>query len=225
MTPELAKSNPELFRSRLIATVKHGTTLGGAVWDALERRGILSPQKVRLDTSSWISETIFATGDIKFGTARMSTDMRQKVIFEDHNFAGEREYTYRAMHEVTHHLHPKLFGALKYKNRTKDASSITFYNTIVDMRKHGVGLSSLGSLDFYRGRGAGEQAEEDHVELMNMFAIDPAYLQRYLAFLCDPTHASFRTRNNLITLDAATAKHVLASVERSFEFFLDDSNE
>lgn len=225
LSPELAKSNPELFRARLIDSVKTETMAGEAVFDALKRRGVIDSRKITLDSTTWVSETSLVTGAIKIGTARMSDSLRRQIIFEDQRFAGEREYTYRTIHEITHLLHPKLFGELKYKNRTKDSSSITFFNTLVDMRKHGIGLSSLGSLDFYRGRGAGEQATEDHVELMNMFTIDPAYLERYLAFLGDPKHESFRKQNSLATLDKALAKHVFEKTKGSLEFFLDDSNE
>lgn len=223
MSPELARENPELFRAKLLDSIKRETAVGGAIWDTAVRRGITSPRQMTLDTSTWISQTSLVTGDIKLGTASMGEAARERLIFEDRGFRGEREYTYRAMHEITHLLHPKLFGALSYEGRTRDSKSVGVYNTLLDMRKSGLGLSALGSLDFYQK--ASDKATEDHVELMNMFTIDPAYLERYLAFLSDPNYSSFRQENKLITLDVSTAKHLLKEVKHSLEFFLDDTNE
>lgn len=225
MSPELGKENPELFRARLIESLKNETAAGGLVWDAMTRRGTTASARVTFDHATWVSESRMSTGEIKLGTGQMPDTTRRQVIFEDTNFRGEREYVYRFMHEIVHLMHPKLLGVLAYEGVGRDQDSIDLYNTILGARKGGVGFSSLGSLDFYRSSGPAEQTTEDHVELMNMFAIDPSYLKRYLGFLTDPRHISFREQNNLLTLDSDTTEHVFETVKTSFEYFLDDSNE
>jgi hypothetical protein len=225
MSPELAKDSPEIFRTQLIDSIRNKTAVGGLVWDAMIRRGTIAAARVTFDNTTWVSESVMKNGTIKLGTSQMADALREKVIFEDAHFRGEQEYTYRFMHEITHLIHPKLFGVLRYRGVTKHQESIELYNLILDMRKNGVGLSSLGSLDFYRSVGPAEQATEDHVELMNMFSIDPGYLQRYLAFLSSPRHVSFREQNSLLTLDVDTANYIFENVKASLEFFLDDSNE
>jgi hypothetical protein len=225
LSPELAKDNPELFRSRLLDSLHDETAVTGLVWDALVRRGQTDPKKLSLDKNGWVSESHATAGTIRIGARSMGDQLRKEVIFEDNCFSGELVYLYRTSHEISHLVHPKIFGLFNYKGVTKHTKSIDFMNTLLHMRKAGIGMSALGNLDFYKASGPDVQAVEDHVELMNMFSIDPAYLERYLAFLADPRHESYRKQQKLITLDKGTVKHTFENIKESLEFFLDDDNE
>lgn len=225
LTPELARRSPERYKTKLIEALRQETLLGGTLWDALERRGQTGTAVITLDPNNWISKSRATTGAIELGIAPMPAMTHSTLLFEDENFRGDREIVYRFMHELSHLTHPKLWGVFNYKDRTKDPQSISFINMVIAMRKSGRGLSALGSLRFYQQTGAANQAVEDVTEFMNMFAIDPEYLKRYLLFLMnpDPIYQDFRTKNSLITLTHEVAQELFSTVKRSFEFFLDDT--
>lgn len=223
LTPELAHENPELFKTKLIEALGKETSLGGKIWNALEQRGRTRAAKISLDPNQWISRSVATTGVIELGIAPMPAHDRSDLLFEDLNFQGDREIVYRFMHELGHLMHPKLWGLFQYTDTCKHPDSIRFVNMVMQMRRAGKGLSALGSQSFYQH--TDQQAVEDVVELMTMYAIDPDYLKRYLLFLMNPAplYQAFRTKNQLITPTREVAQEFFATMKRSFEFFLDDT--
>lgn len=225
LSPDFAKRNPELFRTKLIESLEHHSVLSGSVWRKLCEKKQTAPSSLEIDSTRWDSISHAIGGRIRLGAALMPPTLHQAITFEDWKFRGEKEYVYRLSHELAHLVHPKIFGLFGYKGKTSHGDSIHFMNTIFHARKAGVGFSPLGSLETYRVKGPQEQAVEDHAELMNMFALDPAYLERYLAFLGNPANAHYRVAHQLTDVDDATAKYILESVKSSYEFFFDDENE
>lgn len=225
LSPDFARRDPELFRTKLLESLDRTSALSGSVWRKLCERRQTSPSLLEIDPTRWDSISHAVGGRIRLGTAFMPPTIHQAVTFEDWRFRGEQEYVYRLSHELAHLVHPKIFGLFAYKGKAPHDDSVDFMNTIFHARQGGVGFSSLGSLETYRVKGPHEQAVEDHAELMNMFALDPDYLKRYLAFLGDPAHARYRTSQHLMDIDPDTAEYVFESIKSSYEFFLDDSNE
>lgn len=225
LSPDFAKRDRELFRRKLLESLDHHSALSGAVWRKLCERKQTAPSLLEIDPTRWDSISHAIGGRIRLGAAFMPPTIHQTVTFEDWRFRGEQEYVYRLSHELAHLVHPKIFGLFAYKGKTSHEDSIDFMNTIFHARQGGVGLSSLGSLETYRAKGPHEQAVEDHAELMNMFALDPEYLKRYLTFLGDPAHARYRADHQLMEVDSGTAEYIFESIKSSYEFFLDDSNE
>lgn len=225
LSPDFAKRDPELFRRKLLESLEHCSALSGAVWQKLCERKQTAPSLLEIDPTRWDSISHAIGGRIRLGAAFMPPTIHQTVTFEDWRFRGEQEYVYRLSHELAHLVHPKIFGLFEYKGAKPHDESIDFMNSIFHARQAGVGFSSLGSLETYRVKGPQEQAVEDHAELMNMFALDPEYLKRYLTFLGDPAHARYRTDHQLMEVDADTAKYIFESIKHSYEFFFDDENE
>ena len=225
LSPDFAKRDPELFRAKLLESLNHHSALGGAVWRKLCERKQTSPSLLEIDPTRWDSISHAVGGRIRLGAAFMPPTVHQTVTFEDWKFRGEQEYVYRLSHELAHLVHPKIFGLFAYKGTRPHNDSIDFMNTIFHARQAGVGFTSLGNLETYKRKGPHEQAVEDHAELMNMFALDPEYLKRYLTFLGDPAHEHYRNTQKLIDVDTDTAKYILESIKSSYEFFFDDDNE
>jgi hypothetical protein len=95
-------------------------------------------------------------------------------------------------HEISH-------GALKYAEAGPLGS---LGGTIAQLREAtGKGFSGIGNKQTYHREGISSQATEDMAELVNMYLIDPNYLERYLAFLQDHRHEAIRQKLGLITLD------------------------
>ncbi len=199
--------------------------MSGAVWQKLCNRGHTSPEQLEIDATRWDSISHAVGGRIRLGAAFMPQTIHHAVTFEDWRFRGEQEFVYRLSHELAHLVHPKIFGLFAYAHATPHSASIDFMNTIFHARQAGVGLSALGNLETYRAKGAQEQAVEDHAELMNMFALDPAYLQRYLSFLGDPAHKKYRADHRLMDVDDATAQYIFQSIKESYKFFFNDEND
>lgn len=225
LSPDFARSNPELFRAKLLENLEHHSALSGSVWRKLCERKQTSPALLEIDPTRWDSISHAIGGRIRLGAAFMQPTLHQVVTFEDWKFRGEREYVYRLSHELAHLVHPKIFGLFAYRGKALHGDSVDFMNTVFNARQGGVGFSPLGSLETYRVKGPHEQAVEDHAELMNMFALDPEYLKRYLTFLGDPAHSHYRAAHQLMDVDTDTAKYILESIKSSYEFFFDDSNE
>lgn len=225
LSPDFARSNPELFRTKLLENLDRDSALSGSVWRKLRERKQTGPSLLEIDPKRWDSISHAVGGHIRLGVAFMPPTLHNVITFEDWKFRGEREYVYRLSHELAHLVHPKIFGLFAYKGKTSHGDSIDFMNTIFHARKVGVGFSPLGSLEIYRKIGPHDQAVEDHAELMNMFALDPEYLKRYLAFLGDPTQDRYRTSHHLMEVDPDTAEYIFDSIKSSYEFFFDDDNE
>ena len=222
LTPDLARRNPEVFRRKLFELHRSNTSLGGLVWDTLCRRNSTAASRVHFDAQSWVSESFATDGAIRLGVQSMDKGTKERLIFEEPRFDGEREYVYRFNHELSHLIHPYLLGVFQYKETPGHRETIEFVNTLFHMRQAGEGFTTLGNLDFYKGGGPHVQAVEDHAELLNMFSIDPAYLQRYLAFLSNPNHAPLRSSLGLTTIDTATAQYIFRNIKESYEFFFND---
>lgn len=218
LTVELSRENPELYREKILNQLRQTTTYSGKAWDLLKDRGTIDENSLFLNPGTWISETRIDRQNpirktITLGTADLPPDLRERLIFEDTRFKGDNEIVYRLSHEVGHEV-----GSAAISISTK-ASNL--FETIIKMRANGHAIASLGSLDFYRQMGSNVQATEDVVELINMYMIDPTYLDRYLKFLNDPKFQGHRQRLGLYTIpNEHVARTILKGVADGVAKFL-----
>lgn len=189
----------------MLERLKLGTKLSGAAWDHHVAQGKIDDRTLVLRPRTWVSDTHSRPGTEKFnitmGTQPLTAEERERFIFE----TELDDKTYLLSHEISH-----LFAAEAAAEIDKVGR---LYQTVIAMRRAGKGLSSLGSLDFYKARGGPEeQAREDMVELFNMHLIDPEYLARYLKFLSDARYSTTRARLDLFDIKPPVAELINRTV-------------
>jgi len=221
---ELANSNPELFKSALLESLKTETKFGFQTWNTLCQRGEIDSDKVTIDSKNWTSNSDMETGSIRFGAKQMPENLNEELIFEDWRFKEEKRLAYRFNHEISHFVIPKLLGLFKHKDNNSHTASKNIFEILCDIRSKGKGFTPLGNLEFYKKDGKAEQANEDHAELINMYLIDPEYLKRYLLFLSDDKYKEVRDKKDLITITPDIAENVFKVIEDSIEYFCSEQN-
>jgi len=219
LTPELARRNPEMFKQRIIEQLHSETKFGGQAWDLLLSKGVVDKDSIVLDSDSWASETLADQNNanrtiIRLGIQSLPKGMAEQLIFLHDRFQGDKELLYRLNHEISHEV-----GAEATKLCPKTGR---LFSTVIKMREYGQALSALGNLSFYEEKGTWVQANEDMVELVNMYLIDSEYLRKYLKFLSDPVFRKERQKIGLHTLpdDDRVINALFASLEKGILAFL-----
>ncbi len=219
LNTDLARENPEQYKALLFDTLSRETRHTATAWNLYKNRGVFQDDSLVLDTNTWISDTRVEPNNkkiIRLGTQSLSVDMRKRLIFEDSRFQGDGEMVYRLSHEIGHEV--GFDAASNHDGMNK------LFSLIAKLRGQGGGMSSLGNLDFYARAGANIQATEDLVELVNMYMIDPEYLERYLHFLSNPSYQSERDRLGLYSLtDTRIGSFMLKTIEGGVSSVLNPS--
>lgn len=209
LTPDFARSNEPAYRAQIIALYDdfcEGAMTGSQIISKLKTDGTLT--EVKIDPTTWIGKADH--GDITLGIAPVDPKIRERIVFEDKNFTGDREVLYRLSHELSHFIGPAI-------ERVMPRHLGRIYGAIIHSRsKTGRGLSALGSLDYYKSNGAKLQAHEDITELMNMYLIDPAYLKRFLVFMITSDDAVLK-RLGLMNINLDTAKFIFDTIESGIQ--------
>lgn len=210
LSNDVAREHPEYYKRQLLEVLGQKTVHTTKAWDLYKGKGVFTDDSIVLDTNTWISDTRMVGGEkkiIRLGTQALPAELRSKLLFEDTRFQGEDEIVYRLSHEIGHEV--------GFDAASKDEGMNRLYSAIAQLREKGKGLSSLGNLDFYAHGGANTQATEDLVELVNMYMIDPEYLERYMHFLSAPSYQTERNRLGLYTFpDARVGKSMLRTIEK-----------
>lgn len=212
LTTELARSDPERFKTLLIQKLGEKHPLAYQAWEQLIEQGELSPEKVMLKNNQYLSHTDGT--NIELGTSELPEELKRKIIFDHSTFTYEDEILYRFAHEFSHKLAYKLTNADDVMGR--------MYTTLTEVRRNGDrGFSGLGSLDHYQG--AETKAKEDITELINMYLWDPDYLNRYTNYLSDPTAIEERRSLGLVTVSQESSITLNSNIENALQIWLQNA--
>lgn len=190
LTPALASNNPEAYKACALQAVGRFSIYGAAVWNYVLENGSITPDGVAIDSSTWVSRSNGA-GTMTIGTQPMPAAMKERVMFHSERFDYPREVSYRLLHETDH-------GFVYLTQRTPAMRRLLTATTSVrDTTSGKLGLSALGSLDFYQGD---KKVIEDTTELVTMYGWNPEYLAEFVAFLASPSQEAIRQSVGLATM-------------------------
>lgn len=190
LTPEMAQNDPTTFKALALETLEAKSVLGAQLWKFGMESGIIHPNRVSLDTTTWVSRS-GAQGDIVLGTQPIDRATKDRAMFHGERFTYPEEVSYKLLHEAAHSFLFLVHGLEEVEPLRRAASGIR------EQSGGERGLTALGSLEFYRGE---NKVTEDTVELMTMYAWDPAYMAEFAVFLTDPQRADVRSKVGLVTL-------------------------
>ncbi len=225
LTPDLARSSPDIFKRKLLDTLRATTQWSGKVWRTLEEQGVVSRNSLSLRPDTWVSNTRETsepdgrkTRLIELGIAPIPSELAAKILFLYERFEGNAGLTYRFSHEIHHAV---ASGAAS----SPTPAFANLHNIAHDIRAKSPesGLSALGSLPFYKEKGVVTQTTEDVVEMLNMFSIGEQYFQNYLDFLANPTQESLRTNAHLSHIDTPTRNTLEQSVREVISSLLNQN--
>lgn len=205
LTPELAKTNPEAYKGKLIELLHGNTVYSGKMWDYLCQRGICSRERFIIDPEA--DEGSSSRGIITLGAQPWpEEEMRELTHTGNSNFTGDRQYVYRMSHEISHIM----FTGFRHEPTTK------LFNSIIKLRNtSGLGFSSLGGFKHYAEQGTVTQSQEDVTELVNKYLIDPRLLSDFLQALSldGEYHKQFRRTLGLTHISHESAGNIFSIVE------------
>src|SRR3989344_4056485 len=208
LSREIARSNPDLYKTGLLTSLGQGTAYSWKAWDSLRQRGCISSDRLIIDPNQAISITRKLTErsltTITIGAVPWSEDLKRRAIFEDEQFNYQKEKRYIFSHELAH---------VFFANSQQGGALHRFYNNVIikSRREGDKGFTGLGGLEFYKNKkngGPDTQALEDVVELINMYLVDPDYLNRYLSYLSDDKYQQSRIDNSLVSLGSGSQESI-----------------
>jgi len=194
LTPELSQENPDLYKSRLLDTLRDSSVSGieavraaGADMDALTFY------------ANRYTSRAYDNGRVDLGVGPMDQPVRDQILFQAEAFGPDEEVAYRFLHEASHTLYEEVL-------QTPEGKALETLN-----RQHrtplaeGQGLTALASLDHYSGN-VFRRHKEDGTELLTMYYYGgPDYLAAYASYLSDPKYEQERQAKGLATLTAEAA--------------------
>ena len=142
------------------------------VWEANKRNGV----QVTWKDDTWTGYSK-RDGTLEIGTQPVPEEI--KKAWGISSFSDERARTYILSHENMHHV---LWAAFNDPDEFPEIRKLL--NSLSRLREAtGTGLSRLGNMSLYNSEGSNTAHEEDVVELMNMYGIDPQNQKDYLEWL------------------------------------------
>jgi hypothetical protein len=192
VTPELAHSDPDTYKSEVLQHMGDTTELGALAWNLGISNGTVDLSRYELNARSWVSKSNGA-GRLILGTKPMTMREKSDVIFKGEELSYIDEVSRRLLHELGH-------GALFLAQHDASMSSVRELNRSVRLQtQNTLGLSALGSLPYYET--LEDKAIEDTTELLTMRMIGQDHFDDYTAFLSDPKYEIVRASAGIITLD------------------------
>ncbi len=159
------------------------------IWEINKRKGVTFEYK----SNTWIGHAS-DTKTISLGKEIVPDEFKRNFnLSKDVPDTEVKKYMFS--HENMHHI---LFDLKDLDNQSEEKKlASSFINMLKQIRDtSGVGISRLGSLDFYKARNTGH--EEDMVELLNLYSLNPNKLEVYLNYLIET--------DNQILKDSGLAK-------------------
>lgn len=143
------------------------------IWEANKKDGI----HIVWRTDIWHGYSNKTTKTIEIGKRPVPNAIKQAWGIS--NLSDEAARTYVFSHENMHFI---LWEA--FDNQEEFPEMKNLLNTISNIRKHtNLGLSRLGNMNIYDIENRNTAHEEDCVELMNIYGINPENLKNYLTWL------------------------------------------
>ena len=204
-TPSVNKERLPLTPEQLL----EGTKVTKLVWEANKKNGV----NVTWKNDTWVGYSK-KDGTIEMGTQPVPEEI--KDAWGMSNLPDESVKTYILSHENMHHVLWATFDdEEEFPEIRKLLNSLSVLRNNTD-----TGMSRLGSMKLYDAEGRNTAHEEDVVELMNMYGIDPQNLKDYLNWLVT-SDKQLLNQQRLFKLDSQeTADAFLSQVSTTIEKFL-----
>lgn len=195
LSPELARTDPESFKSALLAHMGATTELGAQAWNAAVDAGTVDPAALEINPDTWASFSRASTGYVSIGAAPMAGRERSRYLYLGEQMSYADEVSRRLLHEVTH-------GGV-FTARDRPNMNALLRMALALRNEGGPGLTSLGNHPHYAT--PDERAIEDVVELVTMREVSEDHLAGYLRVLSDDRHAPVRAEVGLARIDPSDA--------------------
>lgn len=181
LTPELARTNPELFQQKLLEYLEQKSPKAKKLWDYVIRRGGTS-SKIIFDATRWSASLNMGEDHaIRIGTQPIPPEKKRHILYDDRKFTYPNQLAYKLTHELSHALY-------EYINRDTNGQDRNFLDLLdiarVLRERHPDtprGLTSLASFDTYQE--GYDKRREDITELIASYLWKPEQLQGHLKFL------------------------------------------
>ncbi len=180
------------------------------VWNANKNNWV----KIRLQ-NWWVSKSDFDKKIIYLWTGKAPPEIKQILNFESEvpkDFIDEFVKKYIFSHENAHFIAWYLID-----NLDRFTNFWELCKFVENLRKTWKAISRLWNIDFYSD--PKKKKEEDIVELINMYCINPKLLKSYLDSLVN-WEDEFLEKDNLKRLDSRTANYIFEIISDSVSRFL-----
>jgi len=206
LTPELSRENPDLYKNRLLDTLKDSSTSGIR---AVHATGI--DMKALTLYSDRYTSRAYANGRVDLGTEPMDEQVRHRILFNADEFDPNKEVAYRFLHEACHTLYEEVLQTSEGKALE---DTVRLHRHYLDDER---GLTALASLTHYSGN-TYRRYKEDGTELLTMYYYGgPEYVAAYANYLCDPDYEDDRRAKGITTLTTEQAYEFVETVARAAE--------
>jgi len=220
LTPQLAETDKNLYKQQLFSLLESQYPNIFLIWSKLEKLGKVSKNRLSLDSTTWECESDTNDG-ITLGTRPMPQAIKKSIIFEDQ----DQSYPDLIIYKLTHELSHKLIAHLVNHDKTAEEALLHLNSVLTILRQAhpDQGIIPLANISIYKASGAGIQAKEEITELVNMYLLNPNYLQRYLDFLTKDEYRSIRDKYGLIKLEPDVARVLFETIQVSVDPFIKES--
>lgn len=196
------------YKEQILDRVRQ-TAHGIEVMDACTRWGLVRPDQPELRQS----DSSFSRHEvITLGIRPAHEEGASPRLFEPEQFSFLDEHAYSYLHEAWHRLYPIVLGRMPDIQRWRGMSQKA-------REASSEGLTILGSSEYYAYNPASVRAEEDMVELLAMASYDPAYTDRFIAKLTDPSSEGKRYRftHRLVSLSKKKGGDLAYALQKGIE--------
>ncbi len=169
------------------------------IYDKLKNSGAV----VNLDPNGWVSVTNNTNRVISLGIKPIPKQVKEDWGIGNLDFLTEKSYI--LSHEGNHLV---LWDT--FQDKVKFPETVELLTLFSQIRKSGKGISKLGSYDFYKGTGT--QHEEDLVEMLNLYSLNPDFLKGHLMYLSNlPDDDSSKFK--LLKIPEIVRDHIFSKIE------------
>ncbi len=142
------------------------------VWEANKKNGV----EISWKDNTWVGYSK-KDGTLEMGMQPVPEEIKKSWGIS--NFSDEEAKVYILSHENMHHV-----AWTAFDNPEEFPEIRQLLNSLSRLREHtGMGVSRLGNMKLYGPEGSNTAHEEDVIELMNMYGINPKNLKDYLTWL------------------------------------------
>lgn len=189
------------------------------VWEANKRNGV-TLQKISEEIEKerfWYSNK--EEKIIQIHTKSVPRNMKKSWWLSE-NLPDDETKRYIFSHENAHHI---VFYMADHQDKFPYFGRL--YNILKTIREQndGVGLSQMWNMDIYNSPTRKTAHDEDFVELLNRYCINPNNFKAYLDFLSN-TDSRTLTNKGLFKLEPESAKWIFKAVSESVATFLKENN-
>ena len=187
------------------------------IWEANKKNGV----KLILDKNTrqgYSENNIHNNARIELGTKQVPNEIKVKWWLNI-NFSDADMKRYIFSHENAHHI---IFYIADHEEKFPYFRKL--YESLKKIREknHGIGLSQLGNMKIYDSEIRQTAHDEDFVDLLNRYCMNPSDFRSYLDYLTN-TDTNILAKKGLYKLQPASADLIFKWVSESVATFLKEN--